>query len=264
MAKTCKKSILEDDNLQPIYNTLFSFLVVQADRRLMSLLRILLGGVLGVVLFGATLHAQQRGYYQDAVQLAARMSAKESVSELSEHLIYTIEDALRSVAESPYSAAKAVVQQYKIHTATSSSTQHLHLIVDNQATWLNNLQENNPITTYLNQQVIELRIVKIEEQYTLVELYSPQALNMQFLANELSILDDVWLVEIPSEHSRVNDIQLQPTEQGYRLVYSCQTNPNDYQWHYWEFLVSKTGTVVFVGEYGAALSAQHRTNSKRL
>lgn len=229
----------------------------------MLLSHTLLGAILGILLM-KTAVAQQGVYYKDAVQLAARLSSEDKVAELSEHLIYTIEDALLSVAQSSYQEAKAVVQEYNIHTATLSSTQQLHLIVDNQAPWLHDLEAQNPISTYLYQQAIQLKVVEKEKEYTLIALQSEQALNMKFLANELSILEHIWLVEIPSEQKGGKDIQLSTTEEGYHLVYSCPVQPQSQQIHYWEFLVSTTGMVTFLGEYGAALTSQLNNNGERL
>lgn len=205
--------------------------------------------------------AQQGIYYNDAVQLAARLSSEEAFPELSQHLIYTIEDALLSVAQSPYKAATAVAQHYAIHAATRSSTHRLHLVVDNAASWLYPLQYNNPVQLSLHRQDIALSVLERQEEYTILELKSEQALNMKFLANGLSILEEVWLVEIPSQSSIASDIQLQVTKEGYQLLYSCPTERQEL--HYWEFLVSPTGQVTFVGEYGAALALQLSAEEQR-
>lgn len=229
----------------------------------MLILRMLLGTAFLIILLGKSLCAQQEEYYNDAVQLAARLSSEEQVSEIPKHLIYTIEDVLVLVADSPYQEAK-LVQQYHIHAAARSSIQKLHLVIDNQAPWLDDLEGDNPITTYLHQQVIQLRILEQTEQYTLVELHSEQALNMRYLANELSILEYVWLVEIPSVQQVTKDIQLLAAEGGYRLIYSCSVSLEEQELHYWEFFVSATQAVTFVGEYGAALTVQKSKKSNRL
>lgn len=230
----------------------------------MFFFRVLLGIILGVLCLVSLGRAQQGVYYKDAVQLAARLSSEEKIAEISEHLIYTIEDALLSVAKSSHRKAQVVAQHYNIHAATLSSTQQLHLIVDNKAPWLHHLKEENPISTYLQQPTIQLQILEKEEEYTLIELYSEQALNMKFLANELSILEHVWLVEIPSEQRGGKDIQLLATKEGYHLIYSCPVQAHSQLLHYWEFLVSSTGEVTFLGEYGAALTTQLNKNSRRL
>ena len=224
----------------------------------------LLGSAFLIMLLVESLCAQQEKYYNDAVPLAARLSQEERFSELPKHLIYTIEDVLVLVADSPYQEAKAVRQQYHIHAATRSSTQKLQLVIDNQAPWLDDLKGDNPITTYLHQQVIQLHILEQTEQYTLIELHSEQALNMRYLANELSILEYVWLVEIPSVQQAAKDIQLLAAEGGYRLIYSCSVSLEEQEVHYWEFFVSATRAVTFVGEYGAALTAQKSKKSNRL
>ena len=99
----------------------------------MLILRMLLGSAFLIMLLVESLCAQQEEYYNDAVQLAARLSQEERFSELPKHLIYTIEDVLVLVADSPYQEAKAVIQQYHIHAAARSSTQKLQLVIDNQA-----------------------------------------------------------------------------------------------------------------------------------
>ncbi|MGH1338378.1 MAG: hypothetical protein ACRBFS_19840 [Aureispira sp.] len=57
----------------------------------------------------------------------------EHVSEISEHLIHTIEDVLLLVTDSPCKEAKEGVQQYEIHAAMRSSNQVLSLVIDNKA-----------------------------------------------------------------------------------------------------------------------------------
>jgi hypothetical protein len=213
---------------------------------------------------GNALHAQNENYHKDALQLAARLSEQEAVSELSEHLIHTLEEALTAVSESSYYASEIVAQYYDIHAAASSSTQRLRLVVDNSASWLKNVKGDNPIQQFLSRSGIQLCISEQAQKYTTVELFSGRALNMKFLAAQLSLLEHIWLVEIPSEQNAEQDIQVQALEEGYRFIFSRQAQGRDSALHYWEFKVYASGEVVFLGEYGATLIPPPPPPSERL
>lgn len=201
--------------------------------------------------------AQSTSLYDDAVQLAARLVVNEPSGNIPEHLIYSIEDALVAVAENHSVAAQAVSHKYNIHTSPTTNTSHLRIIVGKEAKWLGNLTQS-PIQTMLPGYTFDIQEIETTDAYTVLRLQSPAALNMKFIANELSIIDDIWMVELPSSAKDGNDIKLRKVEEGFIITYSyktgnCETGCEET--HYWEFGVSPNGDVSFIGEHGSDLAS---------
>jgi hypothetical protein len=201
------------------------------------------------------IQAQNSEYYKDAVQLSARLVEKNFSYEIPEHLIYSIEDALIAVSHSSFLAANVVCHKYDIHSSPTTNIHNLRLIVGKEAAWSNDLS-NTPV----HQIFSFLTVKELEETdaYYVYDISSAKAINMKFIANELSVIDDIWMVEMPSLSKTSNNIKVAQNENGsFTIVYSlkmgsCELACNDR--HYWKFEVSPGGNVQFVGEHGADLS----------
>jgi len=209
------------------------------------------------VLFAVSVsQAQNSAYYNDAVQLAARLVAEEPTGEISEHLIYSIEDALNSVAQSSSVAANAVAHKYSIHTSPTANTSNVRIIVGKDAEWIENLTQT-PIHKIVP--TFELKIALIEEtdSYVVLDVSSERAINMKFIGNEISVIEEIWMVELPSIAKEGNDIKLRQVEEGFIITYcfkagNCETGCEEK--HYWEFGVKPNGEVTFIGEHGTDLA----------
>lgn len=193
---------------------------------------------------------------KDAVQLAARLVENQSVSEIPEGLIYAISDALEAVAQDASVAAHAVTYKYDIHPKTSANVSSLRIILDKQATWGQDLTET-PIHQIFPNYNLTLEVAETTDAYIVLHASSAKPLNMKFIAKEISILDGVWMVELPSDKTTGTDIQLRKVQEGYILSYSyevgdCLVDCNEK--HYWEFGVKHNGEVTFLGEHGADLA----------
>ena len=200
--------------------------------------------------------AQDSEYYQDAVQLAARLVADQPEGEISEHLIYSIEDALNAIAESPFAAANAVSNKYNIHTQASANTSNVRIIVGKDVAWATDFSQA-PIQKLLPNYELTLSQVEETDSYFVLDVASTRALNMKFIANEISVIDDIWMVELPSEAKDGNDIKLRKVEEGFIITYSFKSgncNTGCEETHYWEFGVKLNGDVEFIGEHGSDLA----------
>lgn len=217
---------------------------------------LLLMTVLCLSLPHQALFAQDKTYHDDAVQLAARLSQDQPERLLSEHLIYSLEDALVAVSESHFVAAHAISERFNIHALATASTTRLRIIVDQSADWLQHL-EQTPIHQVILSEKFSLTLVEATEQYSILELFSEEDMNMKFIASELSVLNQIWMVEMPSIVRGFGDIKVKESAEGFHLTY--QYNPKACsgdcaEAHYWTFEVSLDGLVNFVGEHGSDLA----------
>jgi hypothetical protein len=212
--------------------------------------------LLSFILFLSNIQAQENSYSNDAIQLAARLVVNESIGEISEHLIYSIEDALIAVAESPYVAANAVAHRYNIHTSSIANITNARIILGKDAEWSDDLSDN-PIQKILPNYKFTLDIVETTEAYVILNFSSEKAINMKFIANEISYLENIWMVELPTTSLNKDDIRIKEIEEGYLLTYvyhtgSCEGTCGET--HYWNFEVKHNGDVAFLGEHGVDLA----------
>lgn len=201
--------------------------------------------------------AQEKiSYKSDAIQLAARLTVGEPTAEISEHLIYSIEDALTAISQSSFVAAQAVSYKYNIHAATTTNISNVRIIVGKETDWGKDYTET-PIHKLLP--TYELAIQKVEETdaYVVLDVSTHKPMNMKFIASELSVIEEIWMVELPTIPQLGNDIFLRPIAEGYIITYAYKTggsNGDNIETHYWEFGVTPSGEVSFIGEHGADLS----------
>lgn len=206
------------------------------------------------------IEAQDNSYRNDAIQLAARLVANQSTGEISEHLIYSIEDALIAVAQSPYVAASTVAHRYDIHTSPVANITTARIILGKEATWSEHFSEN-PIQKILPNYKFTLALTESTDAYVVLNLSSEKALNMKFIANEISYLENVWMVELPTASLNKDDIRLKEIEGGYVITYVYHTGSCEGacgETHYWNFEVAQNGRVKFLGEHGADLALNSR------
>lgn len=220
--------------------------------------------LLSFIFLSSNIQAQEDSYSKDAIQLAARLVANQPTGEISEHLIYSIEDALVAVAQSPYVSANAVTHRYQIHTSPSVNVKNARIILGKEAAWSQNISEN-PIQKILPNYEFTLEVIETTDTYVILNFSSEKTLNMKFIANEISYLNHVWMVELPTPSLNKNDIQLKEIEEGYLLTYVYHTGSSEDAYgetHYWSFEVKHNGNVKFLGEHGADLVANSQDTEK--
>lgn len=216
------------------------------------------------IFFSFNTKAQNDSYSNDAVQLAARLVANQPTGEISEHLIYSIEDALIAVAQSPYVAANAVTHRYSIHTNPTVNVNNARIILSKEAAWSKNIAEN-PIQKILPNYEFTLEVTETTDTYVILNFTSQKTINMKFIANEISYLENVWMVELPTSSLHKDDIQLKEIEGGYILTYIYHTGSCEGacgETHYWNFEVEHNGTVKFLGEHGVDLALNSQDTEK--
>jgi enoyl reductase-like protein len=199
--------------------------------------------------------AQDSPYYRDAVQLAARLSVDNPSAEISQHLIYSIEDALIAVSLSPSISANVVSHKYSIHASSTTNSSYIRIIVSKDAKWIKD-KHQNPIQTIFPAQKFDLKEIESTESYVKFEISTEQPSNMKFIANELSVIEDIWMVELPTVQKDRTDIKLTLEEDVFVITYSLKPENCDIgcdKRHFWEFNVKANGEVSFIGEHGADL-----------
>jgi len=215
---------------------------------------LLLGGA------GATTAQGSSDYSKDAIQLAARAAAGlgES-SEISGNLVAELSLALEAMAQSTHPDAMLVTQKLNIHCFAFASVNALELYVDATAKWAAELQaEKNDIAqTPLRRfaALYDLKIVKSKRTSNILVLSieSSRIQNMKFIGNELSLADDVMMVELPAQTGIGNDVKAKRVNGGWMLTYilsyeDCKTGC--YKQCEWQFGVTADGQVSFVAVYG--------------
>lgn len=209
--------------------------------------------------------AQYDDFSEDALQLAARIVENNQSHVIPTKLIYKLDDALESISNSHSPAANAVVHQYDIHPMNLANTENVFVIIDKNSLWLENLN-NTPIHNMVPEpEKLNLKVKEETNDYSMLELSYNDPINMKFVANEVSILDDVWMVEVPMQSLDASDIQVRQISDGFIFTYiykfnGCETGCEEA--HYWEFSVSNNGMVEFINEYGSDISQESKSEKK--
>lgn len=220
--------------------------------------------LLSFIFFSVSIQAQDDFYSKDAVQLAARLVANQSTGEISEHLIYSIEDALVAVAQSASVPANAVAHRYDIHTSPTANVKTARIILGKEAAWSENISEN-PIQKIFPNYEFTLEVTEATDSYVVLNFSSEKNINMKFVANEISYLENVWMVELPTKALNKDDIRLKEIDGGYVLTYVYHTGNCEGacgETHYWNFEVEHNGQVKFLGEHGVDLMVDSQDAEK--
>ena len=195
--------------------------------------------------------AQFDDFSEDALQLAARIVENNQSHVIPTKLIYQL--------------ANAVVHQYDIHPMNLANTENVFVIVDKNSLWIENLS-NTPIHNLVPEpSKLSLKVKEETNDYSMLELSYNDPINMKFVANEVSVLDDVWMVEVPIQSMDASDIQVRKISNGFIFTYiykfkGCETGCEEA--HYWEFSVSDNGMVEFINEYGSDITPETKSEKK--
>lgn len=218
--------------------------------KIFTIITLLVGSFVG--------YSQESPFYKDAVQLAARIVEESSTEIIPQDLIHSVEDALAALAENNSSATNAVIYKYSIHALESTNTSNIRLVVDKGAKWVNDLTKTPIHQAFPNSKAFDIVEGESTADFTVLELTGKKPLNMKYLANEVSVVNDVWMVEIPVEKKDGNDIQIKKIPNGYLFTFAYKFKNCDIgceEAHYWEFSVVNGEMVEFVSEYGSDLPA---------
>lgn len=201
-------------------------------------------------------YAQESLFYKDAVQLAARLVQEQPSEQIPQELIHGIEDALATLSESNSSAANAVIYKYNIHPLASTNTSNIRLVVDKGATWVNDLEKTPIHEVFSDQEIFSIKEGNSTDDFIVLDLHANSPLNMKHVANEVSVVNDIWMVEIPVEKKDGSDIQIKKIPNGFLFTFAykftnCEIGCEEA--HYWEFNVTNGEEIEFIGEYGADL-----------
>lgn len=217
--------------------------------------------------------ADQSKYYDDAVQLAARLTSGSNSAEIPQHLIFTIEDMLVKIANHDSKKSSVVTGQYDIHTFQFVNTHEVHVYAESAIKWVKEIEEgkeklsNKPLQRVLERYNLKVETLSGANALSTVVFSSENPINIRFIASELSMIDGVMLTEIPAPEGDGNDIQVKQVQGGWVFTYyhkynNCESGcTNKY---YWQFGVSEAGEVNFLGEYGTQLPPNYKTEEEGL
>lgn len=191
----------------------------------------------------------------NALQLAARRVEHRQV-DIPQEEAQNIELALRAIAESQ--EAKALeMQSYNIQAFPQISLYRLDLFLDANSpigqAYLQNQEAQTQLSDYL--EPYGLRVAHREQRgdLLLLAIETEEALNMRFLANELSMNMHVLMVQMPVPKYKYSDIRLRKLN-GEDLLIHYQVfldeSADESNCHVWEFVYSSTGQIKFLAEYG--------------
>ena len=200
--------------------------------------------------------AQNSQFKEDAIQLAARLAEESQSDIISKELITSVENALVAISTSPSPAANAVIHKYAIHPLETSNVKNAMIVVDKNASWIGDLSQTPVHDVIPQSEGIKLVQKEATDDYVLLELSYKEPANMKFIANEISVVDDVWMVEVPTKKQDGSDINIRKIGDSYLFTFAykfngCETGCEDA--HFWEFSVNKKGEVEFLNEYGSDL-----------
>lgn len=201
----------------------------------------------------------QRQYRADATQLAGRLAATMGESAtISSRQIDAYEKALVSVSLSDLPQAKTVINAYQIHAFQRVNLTEINVYADPKTPWILELEKGEKISNVLIAGIItdyQLSGVLLskDEGLASVRFTTQNPMNVRFIAQQLSMSEDIFLSEVPTSAEDGNDIQIKEVKGGWMVTYSLRFNnchigcQNE---HSWQFGVKENGDVCFVTEYG--------------
>jgi len=207
------------------------------------------------------IHAQKAvDYNTDAIQLAARISAKMNHSaEISTEHIHDFAFALRNISQSDAPFVRFILDTIQIHAAEISSTHSLVVYLNEEI--LHDFESKHdaqsvlmyllPKFAYLY--TLEAQHIVYKDGFYQLGIISSQPQNMHFIGNEISLDPQVFMVEIPVEAAAQKDIQIRSIGSGWLVHYHYHHQPCKSclrQSCEWQFGVRKNGEVEFMGHYG--------------
>lgn len=219
--------------------------------------------IVGILLGGANIATTQNasvGYYNDAIQLAARVAADMNESaDISANMTAELTVALEAIANSSSEAAELVNKKLHIHAFQYANTSSLQIYVDANAQWVQTLTkdknsiEQTPLRDFALMHDLRLTEITNIDGIFMLSMQSNKPKNMKFIANEVSFVDDVIMVELPAQIGDGHDIKAKRINGGWMISYiykyqdcisGCRKQCE------WQFGVSNDSSVVFMGLYG--------------
>lgn len=218
---------------------------------------------IGILLGGASVgnaQTEPTTYYADAVQLAARAAQDLNESaQISLDMVAELTIALEAIANSGLVTAELVTKELNIHAFTYANTNSVQVYADVNAPWVQKLldDKNNldksPLKTFVQFHDLTLSHIKNLDGIMMLTLQSKAPKNMKYIANDISFLDDVIMVELPAKNGDGHDIKAKRISGGWIISYiykyedclsGCKKQCE------WQFGVDYNNHVQFLGLYG--------------
>lgn len=212
------------------------------------------------MLLGGLSTSLAQDYYQDAVQLSARIAAQSNDNaDIPANYTAELTVALEAVARSSHETAHTVTQKLAIHTFSYANTQEFRLYIDADVDWALRLAkdeveiEQTPLRSLALLHGLSLDHVKYLNGIVMLAIRSEQPKNMRYFANKLSLEEGVIMAEIPAPSGHGHDITAKRYKEGWVITYhynyfhcdtGCQKSFS------WRFGVSNAGEVDFMGSFG--------------
>lgn len=209
------------------------------------------------------IRAQSLSYREDAEQLAARLVERnEMIEELPTALIDSLEHILVAIASSNHPKAEVIAQKFNIHCRATADVHSFRFVTDNDYDWVKNFKKNPKQTPSVFVGLFDafptlsLSLIAADENYTTFIFHSETPMNMSFFAREVSMIAGVDMVMLGGNdqaNTQDTDIQMRRISGGWQVYYYFRNGSSHDEQYYWQFGVTDSGEVRFLGEYGAAI-----------
>lgn len=204
-------------------------------------------------------------YKVDATRLAVRLINKEQrvakqTVRVPDELVRAIYNALVAVRTSDFAAVDTITQQYYVRSFPVPSVESVILIFEHDSPIADPVKKRQDSTGSpgINRIIREYdlkmtKMVYLDEERAGLVLNSRDPINVSALMHRLYIEEGVGCIEEQTPYGDGNDINIERTATGWNLTYSVRFGNcvNQCQKvHDWNFTVSETGEVAYVGSTG--------------
>lgn len=192
--------------------------------------------------FSITSIAQSPVTTHNVEALAAQVTKDHQSFTVSKHVIQDVSEALEGVIITDrFLSVSDELGEFVVSNQKSIHTLYVHAF---QNKWTNH---DNPLHDMIGGEFeYTFSKVKTSEGMDVFKLESKEPFNVNFISRKISMLDDVFLVDIPSLKKLDTNILVNKLEDGYTFTFVKNNGSNDL---HWKFYISDDGFVMFINKY---------------
>ena len=195
-----------------------------------------------ILSFSAITFAQSPVTPHNIEALAAQVTKDQQSYLVSKHVIQDVSEALEGVTiTDKFLSVSEELGEVVVANNKSMHTLYVHAF---QNKWTNH---DNPLHDMIGGEFeYTFSKVKTSEGMDVFKLESKEPFNVNFISRKISMLDDVFLVDIPSLKKLDTNIIVNKLEDGYTFTFVKNNGSNDL---HWKFYISDDGFVMFINKY---------------
>jgi hypothetical protein len=201
----------------------------------------------------------------DATRLAVRLINKEQrvakqTVRVPDELVRAIYNALVAVRTSDFAAIDTITQSYYVRSFPVPSVESVILIFEHDSPIADPIKKRHDSTgspginrIIREYNLVMTKMVYLDEERAGLVLNSREPINVSALMHRLYIEEGVGCIEEQTPYGDGNDINIERSATGWNLTYSVRFGNcvNQCQKvHDWNFTISETGEVAYVGSTG--------------